>query len=201
MNEEGEKEESAWDAEISGRKRLFVLNYCTDSLCFLNGRQSYIAAYSKTDKDGNVTRPTDESADVCASKLLRSAKVRQAVRKLLLMSQQQADVENSHLLLRDLVLLATYNPADIITSDGQLKVENMSELGDLAKCIESLERTKFGVRVKLANRSRAQEKLLRYYGLTGDNGATGIISRSVASDEWEWTEPDNNEEEEKDGWD
>lgn len=163
MQEEDDKER--WDDEISGRKRLFVLNYCTSELFFMNGRRSYIEAYTQV-KDGKlVYKPTNETADVNASRLLSNAKVKKAVRLLLKETQPEADVENGYRLLHDLVILATYNPADIIDKKGRLKVKDLSELGDLAKCIDSISTGPQGTFVKLASRKFAQDKLLKYYDL------------------------------------
>lgn len=163
MDENNKKEQ--WDDEISGRKRLFVLNYCTSELFFMNGRRSYIEAYTQI-KDGKpVYRPTNETADVNASRLLSNAKVRKAVRLLLKESQPEADRENGYRLLHDLVIQATYNPADIIDKKGRLKVKDLTELGDLAKCIDSISTGPQGTFVKLASRKFAQDKLLKYYDL------------------------------------
>ena len=155
-----------WDDGLTGRERKFVLKYCCDDYCFLNGRLSYAEAYTKKDSDGSLIRPSDEVADSHSSRMLSKPKIRRAVSMLLGKSQKEADEENGHRLLKDLVLLATYNPADILNADGSLKTETLEELGEKAKCIEAVERTQLGVKYRLANRSKAQEKLLRYYGLT-----------------------------------
>ena len=159
------EENNGWDSELNGRERLFVLNYCTDSLCFFNGTQSYKAAYTKTKGGMAEYIPDDDTAAVGASKLLRKAKVKKAVKDLLSEMQPDIDKENSHRLLHDLVLQATYNPADIIDKKGRLKVGELSELGELAKCIEQIYMTPLGTRIVLSSRRFAQDKLLKYYNL------------------------------------
>lgn len=161
MNEE---HKHAWDEEIKGRQRLFVLNYCTSELFFMNGRQAYIAAYTKI-KDGKPVKPKEETADVNASRLLSNAKVKNAAAKLLAELQPDVDRDNSYKLLHDLFLQATYNPADIIDSKGRLKVKRFEDLGDMAKCVEQIEPSQYGLKVKLASRKFAQDKLLKYYDL------------------------------------
>lgn len=158
-------ENDGWDSELNGRERLFVLNYCTDSLCFFNGTQAYKAAYTKTKGGMAEYIPDDDTAAVGASKLLRKAKVKKAVKDLLSEMQPDIDKENSHRLLHDLVLQATYNPADIIDRKGRLKVSELSELGELAKCIDQIYMTQTGTRIVLSSRRFAQDKLLKYYNL------------------------------------
>ena len=170
-DENGEKD--VWDAEVRGRKRLFVLNYCTDTVCFMNGRRAYKAAYTKI-KDGNpVYVPEDEVSDAGASRLLRSVKVKRAVARLLAETQPEADRENGYRLLHDLVLQATFRPGDIIDADGQL-IKSLDELGDLSKCIKNIYATKYGIRVELMDRSFAQDKLLKYYNLVTEQQNVSI---------------------------
>lgn len=181
-----------WDDGLTGRERRFVLKYCTDDYCFLNGRLSYAEAYSKKLKTGETVRPSDEVADSHASRMLQKPKIRQAVNMLLGKTQDEADEENGHRLLKELVMLATYNPADILKADGSLKTESLEELGELAKCIEGIERTPLGVKYRLANRSKAQEKLLRYYGLTQKQAlavARNIAEAEDENDSWRWYAP------------
>lgn len=158
-------DEQTWDENLRGKERLFVLNYCTQDAFFFNGTQSYIVAYTKY-KDGKVSyRPDDNTAGVCASQLLRRPRVKEAIKRLLRDTQPEVDSENSYRLLHDLVIQATFNPADIIDKKGQLKVKKLEDLGELAKCVEQVIPTQFGTRIVLAKRSYAQEKLLKYYDL------------------------------------
>ena len=159
------EEEEDWDKDIKGKERLFVLNFCTSELYFMNQRQAYIAAFTKTKKGKLISRPTEESADVCASRLMKKPEIKKAIVKLLKLNQPENDQSNSYKLLHDLVLQATYNPSDIINEQGMLKTKTLEELGDLAKCIEYIQPSKFGYIVRLASRRFAQDKLLKYYDL------------------------------------
>lgn len=163
--QENETDDLPWDAEIRGRQRTFVLNYCTSSIYFMNATKAYQEAYKRFGPDGTAIECTEESAASSASEMLRKPKVRRACAKLLAMNQPEADSANAYRLLHDLFLQATYDPADIIDESGNLKVKDLKELGDLAKCIEGLEPTRYGIKVRLASRRFAQDKLLKYYDL------------------------------------
>lgn len=183
------EEDKPWDSEIKGRQRLFVLNYCTNPLFFMNGRRSYIEAYTKIKDNNELERPSNEVADVNASRLLSNAKVKRAVSQLLAESQPEADKDNSYKLLHDLVIQATFNPSDIIDNMGNLKGD-LEDLGDLAKCIESIEPTKFGPRVRLTSRKFAQDKLLKYYELVREQpeiqATLPVIYMTDKEDEETW---------------
>jgi len=183
-----ENNEKTWDSGITGRQRLFVLNYCTESLCFFNATAAYRESYydRKTGK-----RPDDNTAAVCGSKLLRKAKVKNAIRLLLAEVQPEADRMNSYQLLHDLALQATYNPADIIDCKGRLVVKHLAELGEKAKCIAQITPTVTGVQIKLCSRAVAQDKLLKYYNLVkeeppkdGGMPVLAIDRQAGEADEW-----------------
>ena len=183
-------EKSEWDSEVFGRVRIFVLNYCTDSLCFCNGTKAYKQAYTKIVEGKAVYIPSDEVSATSASRLLRNVKVKKSIALLLKETQAEADRENGYRLLHDLFLQATFNPADIIDKRGQLRVKDLSELGDLAKCIASIEPSLYGAKVKLINRAYAQEKLLRYYKLASDGNTVKLelpvidAGGKLSIDEW-----------------
>lgn len=182
-----------WDDGLKPRERKFVVYYCTDDDCFMNGRKAFRKANTKY-RAGEVTyEPSDSVSDTGASKLLSSAKVKSAVRRLLAELQPDVDAENIPRLLHDLYVQATFSPADIVDASGRLVVDDIAELGDKAKCIRQLYATKYGTRVELADRSRAQEKLLRYYDLVrerlpdadGDGMARVVLaSQSASVDDW-----------------
>ena len=189
---DSEIDDQPWDAEIHGRMRTFVLNYCTSSIYFMNATRAYQEAYKRFGTDGTVIECTEESAASSASDLLRKPKVRRACAKLLAMNQPEADSANAYRLLHDLFLQATYDPADIIDESGNLKVKDLHELGDLAKCIEGLEPTKYGIKVRLASRRFAQDKLLKYYDLVREvpeiQASLPVImleNRSADAETWE----------------
>ena len=164
-NDNDNDERLPWDDGLKPRQRNFVVFYCTDEDCFMNGRASYRKAHTKYKAGEVVYTPSDEVCDVGASKLLSIAKVKQACRRLLAEMQPDVDAENIPRLLHDLVLQAMYNPADIVDERGNLVVNTLDELGDKAKCIKQIWRNSFGTRVELTDRTKAQEKLLRYYAL------------------------------------
>ena len=161
-------EEERWDEGLKAKERLFVLNFCTQDVCFFNQTKSYIEAYTRY-KHGTVEYvPSYDVAATCASQLLKKPKIKRAIRELLRATQPEIDEKNSYRLLHDLVLQATYNPADIIDNKGRLKVKKLEDLGELAKCVEQIIPTQYGARVVLQKRSYAQEKLLKYYDLIRD---------------------------------
>ena len=67
-------------------------------------------------------------------------------------------------------LLATYNPADILTTEGKF-VKDIKDLGPLAFCIKSIERQYdkngdfIGTRITLADREKYLGMLTKYLNL------------------------------------
>ncbi|MBO7733363.1 MAG: terminase small subunit [Methanobrevibacter sp.] len=165
MLEQDESEER-WDSELKHRERLFVLHYCTDDLTFLNATQSYKCVFKDRDKvTGKVTERSNEVCEAASSRLLGKPRIKKAISKLLSETQADLDEKNGFKLLKNLMLLADYNPADILKADGSLKVENLADLGDLAKCISQIEYTKAGFKVTLADRSKYIQMYLKYLNL------------------------------------
>jgi hypothetical protein len=158
--------EARWDSELKHKERLFVLHYCTDDLTFLNGTASYKAVYKDRDKvTGKVTDRSNEVCESAASRLLGKQHIKKAVSKLLTETQADLDEKNGYKLLKDLMLLADYNPADIVTGKGVLKVKKIEELGELSKCIQQIIPTKFGLQIILADRSKYMQMYLKYLKL------------------------------------
>lgn len=164
-------ERAAWDDELTAKERNFVLFYCTHDLCFLNGTKSYQKAYRKFDRDkGEFNEPSDEVAAACSSRMLRKAKVKTAIGLLLKQTQVEIDEMNTYKILYMLDLLATYNPADILTSEGEF-VKDIKDLGHLAYCIKSIERQYdkngdfIGVKINLADRDKYINMLTKYLSL------------------------------------
>lgn len=162
---------ACWDDELTGKERSFVLFYCTHDLCFLNGTRAYKKAYRKYDKEkGEFNEPSDEVAAACSSRLLRKAKVKTAIGLLLKQTQVEIDEMNTYKILYMLDLLATYNPADILTTEGKF-VKDIKDLGPLAYCIKSIERQYnkngdcIGVKVNLADRDKYINMLAKYLSL------------------------------------
>lgn len=155
-----------WDEGLGRNERLFVLHYCTDDLTFLNATASYKSVYKDRNKvTGKVKDRSNEVCQAAASRLLAKDYIRKAVSKLLTQTQQDLDEKNSYRLLKDLMLLAAYNPADIVDGKGRLKVKNIEDLGELAKCISQIEMTKTGIKVTLVDRAKYIGMYLKYLNL------------------------------------
>ena len=152
---------SAWDEGLSGRRRLFVLFYCTEDECFLNGTRAYLKAYKNCQ--------SENAAAVNAGKLLRNAKVKQAIKKLLRLARDEDDEAAVYKMLKTFERLSFYNPADIIDANGALLVKDLKDLGELALCVEQIETrvSKAGryTVVKLANRHKAMEAFSKYLNI------------------------------------
>lgn len=158
--------EERWDSGLKHKERLFVLHFCTDDLTFLNATQAYKSVYKDRDKvTGKVRERSNEVCEAASSRLMGKAYIKKAISKLLNETQADLDEKNGYKLLKNLMLLADYNPADILKADGKLKVKNLSELGELAKCISQIEYTKAGFKVTLADRSKYMQMYLKYLNL------------------------------------
>ena len=163
---EVDESEARWDSGLKHKERLFVLHYCTDDLTFLNATASYKAVYKERNKvTGKVMDRSNEVCEAAASRLLSKEHIKRACSKLLTETQADLDEKNGYKLLKDLMLLAAYNPADIIDKKGKLKVKSIEELGDYAKCISQIEVTQNGVKVTLADRSKYMQMYLKYLNL------------------------------------
>lgn len=166
MNEQNEIQEEAWDENLKHRERLFVLHYCTDDECFLNATASYRATYTKKDrKTGALIIPDQTTCESAGSRLLRREKVKIAIKRLLALSQEDLDEKNTYKILNELAMLASYNPADILDKAGRLKVKNLSDLGEKAKCIAQITPTVAGIKYTLYDRNKALDKLVNYLNI------------------------------------
>ncbi|MDR2784560.1 MAG: terminase small subunit [Treponema sp.] len=167
-----------WDAALKGRRRLFVLYYCTDKDCFMNAFQAYKKAYTKI-RNGAAEEPGYDTAHEVSSRLMQKPEIRGAIRKLLRRAQDEIDEETQYQLLRACKDLALFNPADIIDARGRLRVQDLSELGEKARCIAGIT-TKYNARgqamieIKLADRFKAIESLMKYLELIRPEGAATI---------------------------
>ena len=161
-----QEEEKTWDVELKHKERLFVLHFCTDDLTFLNATASYKAIYKERDKrTGKIKERSNEVCEACSSRLMSREHIKIAVAKLLRESQADLDEKNGYKLLKDLMLLADFNPAEIVKANGTLTVKDLSQLGEKAKCIKSIEPTKFGLKIELVDRSKYMQMYLRYLNL------------------------------------
>lgn len=154
-------DKTAWDEGLSGRRRLFVLFYCTEDECFLNGTRAYLKAYTNCE--------SENAAAVNAAKILRNAKVKQAIKKLLRLARDEDDEQAVYRMIKQFERLSFYNPADIIDASGALVVDDLRKLGELALCVEQIE-TRVNTAgsytvVKLANRQKAMEAFSKYLNI------------------------------------
>lgn len=161
-----DESEEKWDEGLSFKERLFVLHFCTDDFTFLNATQSYKTVYKdKNAKTGKVTERSNEVCEAASSRLMGKEHIKKAISRLLSETQADLDEKNGYKLLKNLMLMADYNPADILKADGSLKVKKLEELGELAKCISQIEYTKTGCKITLADRSKYMQMYLRYLDL------------------------------------
>lgn len=194
------QDKERWDAEITGKKRLFVLHYCTDDATFLNGTASYRAAYKKVNKEtGKVETLGDEVCQTAASRLLKREEIKIAISRLLKLTQANLDDEHGYKLLHEAYLYATYNPADIINKDGKLVVKKLSDLGELAKVVTDIIPTKYGLHIKLADRSKYIGLLLNYLKLVKPEikvdqelNVVEMVQKAINVDAWnEYAQQEN----------
>jgi len=161
-----EEEAEAWDAELKGKVRLFVLHYCTDQEAFLNGTLAYKKTYTKKDREtGKQIEPEQSTCETNASRLLKKPEVKGAVKKLMKLTQPELDEHNTYKMIQELAELAFYNPADILTKAGSLAVKDLKDLGSRAKCIAQITPTPYGVKYTLYDRNKAIDKLVSYLNI------------------------------------
>lgn len=194
-----EVDELEWDANLKPKERIFVLHYCADEDSFLNATRSYQKAYQKKDKKtGAVLKELDvKTCEACGSRMYNRERVKLAIRRLLKITQEEHDETNTYRLLADVASLATFNPADVIDDNGNLKC-SLEELGEKAKLISQIEPTKFGVKVTLAERSKYIDLFMKYLNIVRPETQLEIklpiveVAPKIASvDEW------NKEQEDK----
>ncbi|MBO6100632.1 MAG: terminase small subunit [Spirochaetaceae bacterium] len=186
------EDKKSWDAGLKHKERLFVLHFCTDDLTFLNATASYKAVYKDRDKKtGTVKDRTNEVCQANSSRLMSRDHIKLAVAKLLKETQADLDEKNGYKLLKDLMLLADYNPADIIDRDGRLKVKSFNELGELAKCVSQIEKTKDGLKVILVDRSKYMNMYLKYLNLIKPEivvdeqlKVVAMVQKADSADDW-----------------
>lgn len=163
-----------WWEGLKNKQKLFVEYYCTDKTCFLNATNAYIKAYGQ---GGKELAPSSIQSN--ASRLARDPAIKLAIAKLLRANQNEEDQISEYKLLDYLKTLAFYNPSDIINQFGQIKVDDLSKLGDLTICIQSIKQTKYGYEVKFYDRTKALELLGRYLDIIRPEEGTTVISPVV----------------------
>lgn len=186
------QDEKRWDAELKHKERLFVLHFCTDDFTFLNATQSYKCVYKERDKQtGELKDRSNEVCQAAASRLLAKSHVKKAVSMLLSETQADLDERNGYKLLKNLMLLSDFNPADIVDSKGRIVVKDLKELGEYAKCIQQIETTKAGFKVTLVDRSKYMQMYLRYLNLIKPEvivekqlKVVAMVPKAKSVDEW-----------------
>jgi hypothetical protein len=145
------------NTKITDNQRIFIAEYINNGF---NGTQAYLKSGLSQNYD---------TARVEASKILANPNVKQAIKDYLdeVISQYKGTLEYE--ILEMYKLRAFYDTKDIIDDNGKL-VKPMSKLGDLTKCVEGIEKTynRLGneiIKIKLANREIALEKLANYMKL------------------------------------
>lgn len=159
-------DEEAWDNELKSRERIFVLYYCTNQKTFLNAKASYRETYTKYDKEtGEKIIPVDTTCEVNSSRLMKKPKIKDAIRKLLKLTQTELDEENTYRIINNLATMAFFNPADVITKNGCIKAESLDELGELAKTIAQIQPTQNGTKVTLIDRAKYMDLMMQYLNI------------------------------------
>lgn len=122
--------------------------------------EAYSRAYPKC--------TTENSANVGASRLLKTPKIQALMREVLEESHGSVTDTLEYRLVREWIAQAFYDPADILDGDGNL-VEDMKELQKkgLSVCIEQIDirPDKDGVEhvvYKLVDRDKARDMLAKY---------------------------------------
>lgn len=182
----------SWDAEVKGRKRLFVLHFCTNEQTFLNASASYREAYTKKDRlTGKFIVPEQSTCETNGSKLMKREDVKTAIKRLLILAQGDKDDLKTYQLLEELALLASYNPADILDNQGRLKTKTLDELGEKAKCIAQITPTPYGIRYTLYDRNKALDKLVNYLNIVRPEQQIDItmpvmevVRKALSAEEW-----------------
>jgi len=166
--------EPIWWEGLKNRQKLFVEYFCLDRTCFLNATAAYIKAYGSGKKELAAS-----SIQSNASRLMRDNLIKLAIAKLLRARQNDEDRISEYKLLDYLNTLAYYSPKDIVNKYGNLKSDDLSELGDLAICITGIKKTKNGTEVKLYDRNKAIDILAQYHNISRAPEGTTIINPVV----------------------
>jgi len=150
-----------WWEGLTGKRRLFVEYYCTDSGCFLNATASFTKAYRRT-KPHN-----DSSVQSNSARLMRDPMIKKAIAKLLRSRQNEDDHISEYKILKLLETLTFYKPGDIVDQYANLKiVKDINELGDLSLCIAGIKKNRDGSReIKFYDRTKSLAMLMEYLKL------------------------------------
>jgi hypothetical protein len=171
---------TSWDDALKGKRRLFVLYYCAREDCFLKPIKAYQKAYAKK-RGSELEEPNYNTAATNSWKLMQRPEIKEAIRKRLRAVQDEIDEETRYRVLQMYQTLALYDPADIIDKNGALKIkgEDLSELGELSKCIAGVVEKKsdkgtINYEIKLVDRFKALEGIAKYLELIKPDGGTTV---------------------------
>lgn len=132
--------------------------FCDEYLIDLNATRAYMAAYPSTKKE--------ETASVCAAKLLRNAKVKKHLQKRMEDRQKRTEIRQDD-VLRELASIAFLDITDIVSvRDGKVLIANTDELPpDKRKMISGIKEGQYGLEIKFYDRLKALEMLCKHLGL------------------------------------
>ena len=87
--------------------------------------------------------------------------------------------------------LEDITPADIVDAEGCLKCRNLSDLGELAKCVVDIAPTKYGLHIRLADRGKYIAQYMQYLDIIREAVPTDerlnvieLVSKSVNTEDW-----------------
>ena len=132
--------------------------FCDEYLVDLNATRAYMAAYPSTKKE--------ETASVCAAKLLRNAKVKMHLQKRMKDRQERTEIRQDD-VLRELASIAFLDITDIVSvRDGKVFIADTDELPpDKRKMISGIKEGQYGLEIKFYDRLKALEMLCKHLGL------------------------------------
>ncbi len=132
--------------------------FCDEYLVDLNATRAYMAAYPSTKKE--------ETASVCAAKLLRNAKVKMHLQKRMKDRQERTEIRQDD-VLRELASIAFLDITDIVSvREGKVFIADTDELPpDKRKMISGIKEGQYGLEIKFYDRLKALEMLCKHLGL------------------------------------
>lgn len=142
-------------AGLTEKQRLF----CDEYLIDLNATRAYKAAYPSVKGDA--------SAAVCATKLLRNAKVKAYVHERMQDRQERVELTQD-MVLREIMAIAFADATDIVSCDEyeHVRIASTSSLTEKQrKSIAGIKQGEFGVEVKMYDRLKALELLGKHLGM------------------------------------
>lgn len=132
--------------------------FCDEYLIDLNATRAYMAAYPSVKKE--------ETASVCAAKLLRNAKVKTCLQERMKDRQERTQIRQDD-VLRELASIAFLDISEIVSvRDGKVIISNTDELSpEKRKMISGIKEGQYGIEIKFYDRLRALEMLCKHLGM------------------------------------